>query len=202
MYRVVDEATSPLKLNSGSGLVASSTTSLYDLGKCSRAAHPTMDQNPSSFSAVDFVFLGLFLAITAVAAWFGSRFPVDGWYDALIKPQFNPPNWIFGPVWSILYLMMAIAAWLVWRQGDKGNVSFALLLYVVQLVLNAAWSWLFFGEHKIQLALVDIVAMLLAIAATIFAFSHHSRLAAAMLVPYLAWVSFATYLNFSFWRLN
>lgn len=161
-----------------------------------------MEPKPSSFSAVDFLFLALFLGITGIAAYFGSRFPVDGWYDALVKPPLNPPNWIFGPVWSVLYLMMAVAAWLVWRQGDKGNVAFALLLYVVQLVLNAAWSWLFFGEHKIQFALFDIVALLLAILATIFAFSRHSRMAAAMLVPYLAWVSFATYLNFSFWRLN
>ena len=154
------------------------------------------------FSVVDCVFLILFLLVTGLAAFVGGMFPVDEWFDALIKPPLNPPNWVFGPVWSLLYLMMAVSAWLVWRNGDRGNIGFALLLYIVQLVANTMWSWLFFGKHQIGLALVDIVVLLGLILATMLAFSRHSKLAVVLLIPYLAWVSFATYLNFSFWRLN
>jgi translocator protein len=124
---------------------------------------------------------------------------IPTWYAGLAKPSFNPPNWIFAPVWTALYVLMAIAAWLVWR---RGNARPPLTLFGVQLALNSAWSLLFFGLHRVDLALVDIVLLLAAIVATARAFHPRSAVAALLLVPYLAWVSFATVLNFAIWRLN
>ncbi len=124
---------------------------------------------------------------------------IPTWYATLEKPPFNPPNWIFAPVWTALYLMMAVAAWLVWR---RGNARPALILFALQLLLNAAWSLLFFGLHRVDFALVDIVLLLAALAATALTFRRHSTIAAVLLVPYIAWVSFATALNFAIWRLN
>ena len=124
------------------------------------------------------------------------------WYAALAKPNWNPPNWIFGPVWSVLYLCMAIAAWLVWRQGGLAGAATPLALFAVQLVLNLAWSWLFFGFENPGLAFVDILLLWAAIAATMAAFWFRSTVAGLLFVPYLAWVSFAAVLNFVVWRLN
>jgi translocator protein len=145
--------------------------------------------------------IGWLLAAFA-AAGIGSLFSPGAWYAQLDKPSWNPPGWIFGPVWTALYTMMAIAAWLVWRRGGFAGAPVALALFGAQLVLNAMWSWLFFGLHRPALALVDIVALLVAIAATIVAFWQHSRPAALLLVPYLGWVGFATALNLTLWRLN
>lgn len=127
---------------------------------------------------------------------------VDGWYRTLERPSWNPPNWIFGPVWTLLYLMMGIAAGLVWQHRREANVRPAMALFGVQLALNLAWSLIFFGMRQPGLAAVEIVVLWLAIVATIVAFKRHSKAATGLLVPYLAWVSFAAVLNMTIWRLN
>ena len=147
------------------------------------------------------VLLG-FIALCLAAGALGAAVTapaITAWYATLAKPSFNPPNWIFAPVWTTLYVLMAIAAWLVWR---RGNARTPLVLFALQLVLNSAWSLLFFGLHRVDLALIDIVLLLAAIAATALSFRPRSAVAALLLVPYLAWVSFATVLNFAIWRLN
>jgi tryptophan-rich sensory protein len=136
------------------------------------------------------------------AAAMGGLFMPGEWYAALRKPSWNPPGWIFGPVWTALYTMMAVAAWLVWRQGGWGQQRKPLLLFLAQLALNALWTPLFFGWQRPGLAFAEIVLLWLAIAATLMAFRPVSRVAAWLLAPYLAWVSFATVLNFTLWRLN
>ena len=128
---------------------------------------------------------------------------LGNWYANLHKPPFNPPNWIFGPVWTTLYIMMGISAFLIWQKGlDNKIVRIALVCFVVQLFLNAIWTPLFFGLHSPLLGLIDIVLLLNAIIVTVFAFSKISRPAALLLIPYLAWVSFATILNASIYLLN
>jgi translocator protein len=124
---------------------------------------------------------------------------IPNWYAGLAKPSWTPPGWLFGPVWSVLYLSMAVAAWLVWR---KGNAPVPLALFTVQLAFNVAWSWLFFGLHSPGAAFIDIILLWAAIAATMIAFWRRSPVAGMLFVPYLAWVSFAAVLNFAIWRLN
>jgi benzodiazapine receptor len=127
---------------------------------------------------------------------------IPGWYADLAKPAWTPPDWIFGPVWTLLYLMMAIAAWLVWRQDGFAGVKLPLALFAIQLVLNSLWSVLFFGLQSPGAAAVEIVLLWVAILATLIAFWRRSKLAGGMLMPYLAWVGFAAVLNFAIWRLN
>ena len=124
------------------------------------------------------------------------------WYASLKKPSWHPPNWVFGPVWTELYAMMAVAAWLVWRQGDFAGQALPIAAFLVQLVLNALWSWLFFGLKTPGMAFAEIVALWVAIATTLLLFRRPSATAAWLLAPYLAWVTFATLLNFTLWRLN
>lgn len=145
--------------------------------------------------------LGLlgWIILTFAAPAIGAFSPPGAWYQALEKPAWNPPPWIFGPVWTLLYLGMAAAAWLVWKQGGQG---FALRLYFVQLALNAAWTPVFFGAHAMGAALTVIICLWIAIFLTLRAFAPVSRPAGLLLVPYLAWVSFASFLNFTLWRLN
>ncbi len=147
------------------------------------------------------MLFGFLLVTFAVAGISGAATSggVHSWYPTLAKPTWNPPSWVFGPVWTILYAMMAVAAWLVWRRAGWGG---ALLLFGVQLALNAAWSPLFFGLHRIDLALVDIVVLWAAIVATTVAFWKVTPVAGWLFVPYLAWVSFAAMLNFAIWKLN
>ena len=140
--------------------------------------------------------------MTFLAAAIGSRYLPGEWYARLERPSFNPPSSVFGPVWTALYLMMGIAAWLVWKRDGFTGARAALALYLAQLVANAAWSWLFFGRHAIGLALIDISVLWLLILATLIRFWRHSRPAGLLLVPYLLWVSFATLLNYAFLRLN
>jgi len=137
-------------------------------------------------------------AVSALAA--GRHF--GPFFDTLRKPPLTPPASLFGPVWASLYLLMGIAAWLVWRQDLDRQLGTALGLYVAQLLLNALWSIIFFGQQRIGWALVEIVLLWLAILATIIAFWHGQPLAAALLLPYLAWVGFAAYLNAAMVRLN
>jgi len=140
--------------------------------------------------------------LTFGAAWVGTLFMPDTWYSRLTKPSWNPPDAVFGPVWSVLYLLMAAAAWLVWRETDWGGFAGPLAFYVVQLVFNGAWNWLFFGRHRPAVALLDIGALWLAVAATLIAFWKVVPLAGMLLIPYLAWITFASVLNFKLWRLN
>ena len=142
------------------------------------------------------------LALCFGAASLGAVFMPGEWYAALQKPSWNPPGWIFGPVWSALYAMMAVAAWLVWRRGGFATQRRPLALFLGQLTLNAAWTPLFFGLHRPGIAFAEIILLWLAIAATLVVFRPVNRVAAWLLAPYLAWVGFAAVLNFTLWRLN
>ncbi len=126
---------------------------------------------------------------------------IKTWYVSIQKPSWNPPNWIFGPVWSTLYVLMGIALGLVIIQ-PKGNRRMAITLFAIQFVLNMAWSFIFFKMHNITLALAEIAAMWVMILATIVTFSKINKTAAWLLVPYISWVSFASLLTFTIWRLN
>jgi tryptophan-rich sensory protein len=153
----------------------------------------------------DVVALVVCLAACFGAAAIGSLFTgpaVGAWYQQIRKPAFSPPDWLFGPVWTTLYAIMSVAVWLVWRKGDTAARSAALALFGLQLVLNAAWSPIFFGLRSFGGAFADIVALWLAIVATLVAFLRVSVPAGVLLVPYLGWVSFAAVLNFAIWRLN
>ena len=141
-----------------------------------------------------------FLLLVAVAGAFGAVFQPGAWYAELRKPPLTPPNWLFGPVWTLLYVGIAVAAWLVWRSRRGG--SGPLALWAVQLVLNALWSWLFFGLQRPGLALLDIGALLALVVATTAAFFRVRTGAGALFVPYVGWVGFATYLNAGIWLLN
>ena len=146
--------------------------------------------------------LTLFLLATFVAAGVGAFFVPGAWYESLAKPDWNPPNWLFGPVWTLLYVMIGTSGWLVWREAGFAGARWALSIFALQIALNAAWSWLFFGLQRPDLALVEIVVLLLSIALMIGLFWPVSRLAALLLVPYLGWVGFATVLNAAIWKLN
>ena len=146
--------------------------------------------------------LALFLLSTFAVAALGGLFPPGPWYDALAKPSWNPPGWVFGPVWTVLYGCIGTSAWLIWRQRDTTAVTAALVLWGLQLLLNASWSPVFFGMQRLGLAFVTIVAMWGAIGATIAAFWSVDRTAALLLLPYFGWVSFAAVLNGVIWRMN
>jgi translocator protein len=149
------------------------------------------------------LMLVLFIAVCFAVAGAGSIFTstaVTHWYPSLRKPLWNPPAWVFGPVWTALYLMMAVAAWLIWRK--TGFAGGALKLFALQLVLNALWSPLFFGLRSPLAGLLDIVPLWAAILATMISFWEISPHAGELLIPYWLWVSFATILNFEVWRMN
>ncbi|MCA0304225.1 MAG: tryptophan-rich sensory protein [Proteobacteria bacterium] len=124
----------------------------------------------------------------------------DAWYAALAKPSFNPPNWLFAPVWTMLYVLVAIAGWRTWQRLPASAT--AMRLWALQLVLNFAWSPTFFGLHRVDLAFGVVVAMLASIAAFIAVSARRDRVSALLFAPYLAWVGFATLLNGAIWRLN
>jgi len=142
------------------------------------------------------------LALCFAAAGTAVFVSTGGWYAALHKPSWNPPAWVFGPAWSLLYVLMAVAAWLVWREGGWKAQGRTLGLFLFQWVLNALWTPLFFGLHRPGLAFAEIVVLWLAIAATLASFWKVRTAAGVLLVPYLAWVSFAAVLNCTIWRLN
>ncbi|MCC6822783.1 MAG: TspO/MBR family protein [Verrucomicrobiota bacterium] len=162
----------------------------------SNAALPSPSRSRRIFGLVGW------LTLCFAAAAFGGFFLPGEWYAQLQKPAWNPPSWIFGPVWTALYLMMAIAAWLVWQHSGFAGQRLALSLFRLQLLFNAMWSPLFFGLRNPALAFVDIVLLWVALLATLLTFWRRSHVAGALLIPYLAWVSFATALNFALWRLN
>lgn len=144
------------------------------------------------------------LVVTFVAAFIGARASVEArfFYDQLVQPAWAPPPWVFGPVWTTLYALMAVAAWLVWRSGESRGVRSALALFVVQLVLNALWSWLFFAWNLGAWAFADVVLLWMTILATAVAFWRLRPLAGLLLAPYLLWVGFAAALNFVLWQQN
>lgn len=142
--------------------------------------------------------LFVFAALVAAAATTGSFFRPGEWYAALSKPSWTPPGWIFGPVWAVLYVMIAVAGWLAWRNGATAAVA----VWAIGLALNAAWSWLFFGQREIGLAALDIIALAITIVLFIALVYRASPAASLLFVPYLAWVSFAAALNATIWQLN
>ena len=152
----------------------------------------------SSQSPAWLVF-AVFFALAAAAASVGALVGPGAWYAALHKPSWNPPNWLFGPVWTVLYIMIAAAGALAYRAGAD---RFTIAVWGAQLVLNAAWTWLFFGLHRPDWALVEIAALLAAIALFAVRAWPYSRLSAVLFMPYLGWVAFATALNLTLWRLN
>jgi translocator protein len=146
--------------------------------------------------------VGFLLAVAAAAA-FGARFSAaSGWYAALKKPSFQPPAWLFAPTWTVLYVLMAVSAWRVWKSPPSKFRRFALGLWAIQLALNAKWSWLFFGEHGARTALVDLCVLLLSVVGYTLAAARTDRPAAWMVVPYVAWLCFAGVLNLEIVLLN
>lgn len=142
------------------------------------------------------------IVVCFAAAIIGAWFEPGSWYEMLNKPSWTPPNWIFPIVWPILYVMMGISAWLIWKQGGFEKQRQELKWFIIQLVLNAAWSWLFFGEHLIGTALGEILLLWVAILFTLMLFWNKSRAAGWLLLPYLLWVSYASALNFAIFQLN
>jgi len=158
---------------------------------------------PESLKAQSFGLVGWLIATFAaggVGAIASAR--AASFYGELSQPAWAPPAWLFGPVWSVLYVSMAVAAWLVWRERGFRGARAALWLFVIQLTANALWTWLFFVLHQGALSLAEIVVLCVLIAATISRFWSIHRFAALLLVPYLAWVSFASALTLALWRLN
>ena len=159
-----------------------------------------------------YIKLIIAIGISLLPGIIGSLFTapaISGWYAGLIKPAINPPSWVFGPMWTTLYILMGIAAYLVWQSyaehndtAEKRRRRNALVIFDVQLILNAVWSIIFFGLERPGAAFFEIVLLWCAIGATIYVFYPISRTAAYLLIPYIAWVSFAAYLNYSLWMLN
>jgi len=159
----------------------------------------------ATIAARDWVALVVFTAICLAAGGVGgwlTNAAVKTWFRTLQRPPLSPPDWVFGPVWTTLYVMMAIAAWLVWRRRHAADVRVALTLFAAQLVLNVAWSGLFFYLQNPAAALIEIFALEATLVATVIAFRRIDAKAAALLLPYVAWVAFAAYLNVGFWWLN
>ncbi len=155
------------------------------------------------------VLMGFLLLVMLVALLGGlaTGQGVRDWYPTLSKPSWTPPAWLFGPVWTLLYLGMAVSGWLVWREAEArgmgwSGVKWAMILFALQLVLNAGWSWLFFAWRMPGWALVEIVVLWCAILVTSLLFFRVSTTAGILLVPYLMWVSFAALLNGAIWRMN
>jgi tryptophan-rich sensory protein len=151
---------------------------------------------------IDLLGLAFWLVLTFGVAFFGSQFEPGAWYQTISKPDWTPPGWVFGPVWTLLYLMMAVAAWLIWRRRAQTSVYLPLGLYIAQLLLNGLWSWFFFGRQMIGLALIDLLLLVVMVFITLVVFIRLHRWAGILLVPYLLWVCFASALNYEIFRLN
>jgi tryptophan-rich sensory protein len=166
-----------------------------------------MPELPLSETKSKSTALGLILSLVIcfAASGVGALFTtpkIDGWYATLARPAFAPPNWVFGPVWTTLFAMMAVAAWLVWKRDGFQRGALPLGLFGVQLALNVLWSVLFFGRENPLAAFVEILLLWGFILATTISFFRRSRTAGLLMVPYLCWVSFAAVLNYGFWALN
>ncbi len=145
------------------------------------------------------VAFAIFFTAVFLTASFGALFAPGAWYTGLIKPAWNPPSWLFGPVWTVLYLANAIAAWRVWRRGHS---DIAIVIWFLHLIPNALWSYFFFGLRRLDWALVDIILLNLAIVAVIALFYRRDKIAGWLMLPYLAWVAFAGFLNWTLFSLN
>lgn len=156
----------------------------------------------TGMSPTELLVLIGFLAAAFAAAATGVVFRPGEWYERLDKPSWRPPDWLFAPVWTFLYVTIAVAGWLVWWAGGLSDAGLPLAVFALQLGLNAAWSPIFFGLHRPDLAFVEIILLWLSIAATVVLFFPLQPVAALLLLPYLAWVGFAAVLNFSIWRRN
>lgn len=166
------------------------------------AAESDLAQVPRPSAALALIgWLILCFVVAAIAYGFGAR-SIPAWYAGLVKPALNPPSWVFAPVWIVLYVLMAVAVWLVWKTRPSVCRRTGLRLFLVQLWFNLLWAWIFFSRHQIGSALADVVALWAAIILAIWNFRKVSTTAAWLMVPYLAWVTFAIYLNVEFWRLN
>lgn len=141
----------------------------------------------------------IFLAAVFLTAAFGAMFAPGVWYLSLVKPEWNPPSWLFGPVWTLLYFVNALAAWRVWRAGHS---KVAITVWFLHLIPNALWSYFFFGLHRLDWALVDIILLNFAIIAVIALFYRRDKIAGWLMLPYLAWVCFAAFLNWTLFSLN
>ncbi|RJQ35163.1 tryptophan-rich sensory protein [Candidatus Parcubacteria bacterium] len=157
-------------------------------------------------SSKDWLALVGFVLVSEGVGMIGSIFTIpsiDGWYASLVKPELTPPTWVFAPVWTALFALIGIAAFLVWKKGlGRRDVRIALGIFAGQLALNTLWSFIFFGLSSPLGAFIEIIVLWFAILATIIAFAKISRIAAWLLIPYLLWVSFAAYLNAAIWILN
>lgn len=162
----------------------------------------TVDEKLNNRSKSPLLGLVGWILICFSAAFTGMLIRPDEWYANLDKPSWNPPSWVFGPVWLTLYFMMAFSVWMVWKRGGWGEQRKPLICFVTQLVLNAAWTPLFFGLHKPELALINILLLGLAIIITMITFWRVNSTAAYLLAPYLVWVGFASYLNYTLWVMN
>ena len=158
------------------------------------------------WSMKNWVKLIVSLLIPQLIGASGAYFTITGrgsWYQQIQRPEWNPPNWIFGPVWTTLYVLMGIAFYLVWKAEAPQKLKRpAMLFWALQMILNFFWSFIFFGQHQIGLAFAEIIILWLMILLTIFAFARINKLAAWLMVPYISWVSFATLLNYAIWQLN
>jgi translocator protein len=154
----------------------------------------------------DFSKFVIAIAVSQLAGIIGSFFSatsVSSWYTTLIKPELNPPSWVFGPVWITLYFLMGIALFLIWKKGLKtSDVKVAIKIFTLQLILNTSWSIVFFGLQNPALALINVITLLILIIWTIKVFYKISKISSYLLIPYLLWVLFATYLNYAIWILN
>ncbi len=160
---------------------------------------------PPRSRLIDLIALALFAALCLGVGALGASVvqgSVDTWYADLVKPDFTPPGWVFGPVWTLLYLLMAVAAWRVWRSADSDTARGPLTLFALQLALTLGWIVVFFGLFKIGAAVATIVVLDVGVIVTTLAFRTVDRIAALLMVPYVAWVGFATVLNIAIWRLN
>lgn len=147
------------------------------------------------------ISLGIFALVNFVAASSGGAFRPGAWYAALNKPSWTPPNWAFPAVWLVIFVLNIIAGWIVWRSAGSAAAP-ALTVYVCSLAINAAWSWLFFGRRRMDLALIDVAALWLSIAIAMVMFAPHSTLGAILLAPYIVWVTVAGFLNLRMIQLN
>jgi tryptophan-rich sensory protein len=169
---------------------------------------------PCKQTGLPFVFLSMnntvkliiAVAIPLLVGFSAGFFTVTGvgsWYQSINKPSWNPPNWIFGPVWTMLYILMGIALFLVWKSDAPApHKKMAITLFAIQMALNFFWSFIFFNQRQVGWALAEIMALWLIIVFTIFSFTSINKVAAWLLVPYISWVSFATLLNYTIWKLN
>jgi len=147
------------------------------------------------------LWLGICFAVAGTGGWLTAG-EIDGWYQTLRRPTIAPPNGVFGPVWTLLYVLMAVAAWQVWQAEPSLLRTAGIALFLVQLALNLAWSWLFFNKHDIGVALVDVILLWFVVGFTTLIFGGVTPLAAWLMLPYQAWLTFAAVLNGAYWLLN